>query len=188
MRARKAMEHFETVEEARERFTRRVAVLVAVLAAVLALAAVGSDQAATQALLVAGRASDSWIEFQTSVLQAHSNQNDAAMLRILGAGSSSAGAASQKADGLEQAVSQELQPNAEQLRGQAQALEHERDQDEEHHTLFELAETAAEIGIVLASIAILTRNQAFAVGALGLGLIGLVLLIDAETLLVPLAG
>jgi len=185
---REALEHVEQAEEAaeqRENFGRRAAVLVSIMAALLAISSLAGSRASTEAILAQARASDTYNEYQANSLKRHVNLDDAAQLRILASGTAAQGAAETQAQSLEQAVNQKYQPAQDELLPVAQDLEHERDVAESRHRGFQSAEAAFQLGIVLASISIVARARwLLSVGG-GLGIVGLLLGVNAILLLVP---
>ena len=188
METREVLEHVEQAEEAaehRERYGRNAAVVVSVLAALLAIASLAGSRASTEAILAQAKASDTWNEYQDNSLKRHVNLDDAALIRILGAGTPAEAAANQQAASLEQAVTDKYQPAQDQLMPRALDLEHERDLAEARHRGFQTAEAAFQLGIVLSSISIVARARWLLIVGGVLGVIGLVLGINSFLLLVP---
>jgi hypothetical protein len=172
MDAHDALEHRHHAEDAAqssETLARRAAILVSILAALLAIAAIAANRAMTEALLAQQQASDAWNEFQANSLKRHVHEGDAALLRILAAGTPNEAEARQRAAALEADVATKYRPNQDTLPYQAQDLEHERDLAHWRHRRFELAETGLQLAIVLSSIAIVARATAllWAGGVLG---------------------
>lgn len=185
---RDVLEHVEEAEhsaEQREDFGRRAAVVVSVMAAFLAIASLAGSRASTEAILAQAKASDTYNEYQANSLKRHVNLDDAAQLRILGSGTAAEGAANQQAASLEQAVNDKYQPAQDQLLPAAQDLERERDLAEARHRGFQSAEAAFQLGIVLSSISIVARTRWLLVAGAGLGVLGLLLTVNAFALLVP---
>jgi Domain of unknown function (DUF4337) len=185
---REVLEHVEQAEEVAEKqenFSRRAAVVVSIMAALLAITNLAGTRASTEAILAQAKASDTYNEYQANSLKRHVNLDDAAQLRILGAGTSAEAAANQQADSLEQAVNEKYQPAQDQLLPVAQDLESERDVAESRHRGFQTAEAAFQLGIVLASISIVARARWLLFVGAGLGVVGLLLGLNAFLLLVP---
>jgi hypothetical protein len=176
----------EEVAEKREQFARHAAVLVSFLAALLAIATLAGNRATTEALLSQQKASDAWNEFQANSLKRHVNEGDAALLRTLAAGGPAAAEAEQRAADLDQAVATKYRPSQDSLQHKAEDLEHERDVAESRHRSFQVAEAAFQLAIVLASISIIARAMALFWAGIGLGALGLLLLLNAFALAVPL--
>jgi Domain of unknown function (DUF4337) len=185
---REVLEHVEQAEEAaehRERYSRNAAVVVSVLAALLAIASLAGSRASTEAILAQAKASDTWNQYQDNSLKRHVNLDDAALIRILAAGTPAEAAANQQAASLEQAVAEKYQPAQDALMPQALDLEHERDLAEARHRGYQSAEAAFQLGIVLSSISIVARARWLLLLGGGLGLLGLVLGLNALLLIVP---
>jgi hypothetical protein len=176
----------EEVAEQREQFARRAAVLVSVLAALLAIASLAGNRATTEALLSQQKASDAWNEFQANSLKRHINEGEASLLRTLASGGDTASVAEQRAADLDQAVATKYRPSQDSLQHKAQDLEHERDVAERQHRNFQIAEAAFQLAIVLASISIVARAMSLFWAGACLGAIGLLLLVNAFALAVPL--
>lgn len=188
METREALEHVEQAEEAaehREDFGRRAAIVVSVMAALLAIASLAGTRASTEAILAQAKASDTYNEYQANSLKRHVNLDDAAQLRITAAGTPNEAAANAQATMLEDAVAQKYQPAQDQLLPVAQDLEHERDVAEARHRGFQSAEAAFQLGIVLSSISIVARARWLLIVGAGLGVLGLLLGVNAFLLLVP---
>lgn len=185
---REVLEHVEQAEEAtekREDFGRRAAVVVSGLAALLAISSLAGNRASTEAILAQAKASDTWNEYQANSLKRHVNLDDAALLRIVAAGTPAETAAEQQAGALDKAVAEKYQPNQDHLLPEAQALEHERDLAEARHRGFQTAEASFQLGIVLSSISIVARARwLLAIGG-ALGIVGLLLGANAFLLAVP---
>ncbi len=178
------VEQAELLDRSRERYARRAALVVAVLAAALAIASLAGNAAATEALLSQAKASDAWNEFQANSLKRHVNEDDAALLRLLGHGTSAERDAIARADELEKAVREKYRPAQDQLMEKARHLEVERDAAEGRHRGFQLSEAAFQLAIVLASVSIVARAPALLMGSGALGVVGLLLGLNTITGLV----
>ena len=173
MESREAVERFEKAEahaEARESFGKRTAVLVAVLAAFLAMAGLGANRAQEEVLLAQVQASDTWNEFQANSLKKHINADVALTLTKLGA--------TDDAKKLLSANDTKYVPNQEKLMPKAHALEHDRDVAHERHNYYQIAEAAFQLAIVLCSIAIVARVLWLVFAGAGLGVVGLLALLN----------
>lgn len=188
MEVRDVLERVEVSETAairREAFARHAAVLVSGLAALLAIATLAGNRATTEALLAQQKASDAWNEFQANSLKRHISEGEASLLRTLALDGPLAAAAEQRAAALDQAVATKYRPSQETLQHKAEDLEHERDRAESRHRGFQVAEAAFQLAIVLASIAIVAQALPLLWASAGLGLVGLVLLLNTFALAVP---
>ncbi len=178
------VEHVAKLAQSEERFARRAAFLVSVLAAALAIASLSGNAAVTEALLAQAKASDAWNEFQANSLKRHVNEDDASLLRLLARGGPTEGEALGRADELEKAVREKYRPNQDRLFDKATHLEAEREAAELHHRGFQLAEAAFQLAIVLGSVSIVARTPLLLVGSGVLGLVGLLLALNAVFALV----
>lgn len=173
METHEVLERTEKAEEAskhREHFGRLAALAIAIMAALLAIASIAGSRATTETVLSQSKATDSYNEYQANSLKRHINENAAVMLRYLAEGGPHEADGFAKAADLEAAVANRYRPNQDRLLPVAQGYEEERDRAESRHRDFQFAEAAFQIGIVLASIAIIahTRQLLWAGGALGL--------------------
>lgn len=183
MESREAAERFEKAEEVaekREGFGKRVAVVVAVLAAFLALAGLGANRAQEEVLLAQVQASDTWNEYQANSLKKHINADVAVTLTKMGA--------ADDAKKLIDANNNKYIPKQEELMPKAKALEHERDIAHDRHNSYQVAEAAFQLAIVLCSIAIVARVLWLVFVGAGLGVIGLLSLLNGALLFTKLGG
>ncbi len=172
MEPQEALEARERLARAAESgggFARRAAVLVGVLAACLAIATLFGNQAAEDIVLSQERATDTFNEFQADSLKQRIGGYDATILGALNQ-PAAAGAAAKDA--------QAKGAGKARLLTRARAFEAERDAAERHHRSYQVAEAAFQIGIVLASIAIVARVAALVYLGGGLGVAGLLLLLN----------
>ncbi len=185
MESQEAMERFEQSEaaaERREQFARRAALMVAVLAALLAIATLSANTASEETILGQAKATDTYNEYQANSLKSHLNSNDAQTLMLLAADGPQAAAAKAQAEKLLQANRDKYDKQKSELLPRAQGFERERDVAEAKHRLFQLGEAGFQLGIVLASVAIVTRLLlVLAVGGIS-GLAGLFFLLDGHLL------
>ncbi len=182
------MERFERAEEAaeaREHFARHAAILVAIIAALLTIAALAAERASEEILLTQAQASDTYNELEANSLKKHTDGNAAAELRILAPNNPAAKAL---ADKLQKGVDTKYGPNEDKLLPKAKALEEERDSAQDHHTVMQWAEGAFQLAIVLTSIAIVARSGMLVLGGLGVGIVGILLLIDGFTLFIKIGS
>src|ERR1700712_3945777 len=168
-------EHAQHAAYARDPFISRVSITVAVLAVMAAAAGsletVEGGRAITQsseAVLAQDQATDAWNEYQADSLKRH-------MLEI------AADNGSPKADKYRADMADDRK-NQGKAREHAMEAQEERDtrlresarHEQRHHWLTGAA-TLIEIGIALATVAILRRSSSFWLGAVGLGAVGVCL-------------
>ncbi|MBS0281082.1 MAG: DUF4337 family protein [Proteobacteria bacterium] len=172
LEAREHSEHAEHAAHARDPFISKVSITVAVLAVLAATAGsletVEGGQAITEsseAVLAQDQATDAWNEYQADSLKRHmydiAAENGLAHFK-----DDSVAEQDAQAKARTKAVEAEKERDAKRM----QSARHES----RHHWLTGAA-TLIEIGIALSTVAIITRRQAFWLGALGLGATGMAL-------------
>ena len=102
---------------------------------------------------------------------------DSTLLRVVGTGNPKEAVAVAKAQALEARIKSELVPIDGALRAKVAADDRQRNRADSQHLLYELSETALQIGIVLAGISILARRRWLLAGGGLVGLAGIVLLL-----------
>lgn len=185
------MERFERSEEVaeeREQFGRRAAILVAVFAALLAISGLLATRATEEVLLQQQQASDTYSEYQANSLKKHVNDDTAALLTTITAGTANEKAAAAAAAKLIQTNNDKYIPNQARLLPAARAHEEERDLAAAKHTSFQIAEAAAQLAIVLCSIAIVSRARWLVLLATALGIVGFVLTLNGHFLAFRIPG
>jgi hypothetical protein len=174
------LEHAEHAEHAGHS-NRKIALLIAILALFLAFSETLGKSAQTEALTANVEASDLWAFFQAktirqTVLKTAAETQAVELAAITDA---AAKAAMQKqVDTWNKTVDRyESEPSTnegrKELTARAQETEEKRDTSMARYHNYELASAAFQIGIVLASAAVITGMMMLAYGAAGLGLIGL---------------
>jgi hypothetical protein len=175
------MEHAEHAEHA-GRKNKQIALLISVIALFLAFAETLGKAAQTEGLSLNIKASDSWNFFQaktirqttlrtaaeemaTGLAQAPNDEVRAAMTKQIEAWRATV--ARYESDPKEKDGRKEL-------RALAEHYEHERDTALARYHHYEIASAALQIGIVLASAAVITGINILAFAAGGLGVLGLI--------------
>jgi hypothetical protein len=175
LEAHEHAEHAEHAAHEHDPFISRVSITVAVLAVMAAsvgsletIEAGGAITSASEAVLSQDKATDLWDEYQADSLKKHLY----GLAADAGGAKASKYADTSKEEGGKQAEikKQALENEAERDRLLAASRAHEH----RHHWLTAAA-TLLEIGIAVSTVAIITRRRAFWLGALGLGVGGLVL-------------
>jgi hypothetical protein len=146
---------------------RRIAVLIAVLAAVLALAEMGEKGAQNEYLTHHVAVADDWAFYQAKNLRAAVLAAEAGILANLpNAADPGPQAEIKRAHENEARMRDEPQGDGmKQLAERAKAQEAARDEAFHRYHQFELVVGALQISIVLASVAVVTRVTALALGA-----------------------
>lgn len=175
----------ETIEKAQEGehsqyFNRRIALLIAVLALFLSFSETLGKSAQTSGIELNIKASDTWNFFQAKTIRQTTLRTAAEAL--------SAEIASRPDDAANAEVSKQVErwratvaryesdpkekDGRKELRAQAEEYEHARDLAMARYHNYEFGSAAYQIGIVLASAAVITGAIALAYGAIALLVIG----------------
>ena len=175
----------ETIEHAKEGIAeahhgdhgaRRIAVLIAMLAAALALADMGEKQAQNEYLTHHIAVSDDWAFYQAKNIRAAVLAAEATVLANLpGGGDPGPQAEIKRARQNEARMRDEPQGEGmKQLAERAKLQEAARDEAFHRYHEYELVVGALQIAIVLASVSVVTRVLALALGAGAMGAIAAV--------------
>jgi hypothetical protein len=174
----KASEAHEHIEETLEGYrNRRVAILIAVLAAMLALAEMGGGQAKQDSLNANIEASNLWSFFQAKTIRQTMLRTSAELVELLPAAADRTEAFAKRLEAWKSTVARyESEPDTgegrRELMARAKAAEAQRDHALAADHVFELASGALQLGIVLASAAVITGALWLAFTAAGLGVVG----------------
>jgi hypothetical protein len=143
----------ENAEHAREPFDKMVAVTMAIIAALLAIVSVTGHIFSTEELLAQQRASDQWAFYQAKDIRRYNAEIAVDVLKML------------KTEGAEERM-KHYADNAEkydkdraEIQAQAKEFEAERDLKGHKALRLEIGEVFLEIGIVFASLAILSKRR-----------------------------
>jgi hypothetical protein len=179
----------ETIEKAHEGkhaefFNKRIALLIAILALVLSFSETLGKSAQTEAIALNVESNDLWAFFQAKTVRTTVVTTAAEEMTVaaLGASDPAVKAAMEKqiAAWKQTAARYDSEPSTnegrKELAGRAKEAEENRDLFMAKYHHYELASAALQIGIVLASGAVITGMVLLAWFAGGLGLIGLALL------------
>jgi len=160
---------------------KKIALLVAVLAASLAISEMGGKSSQTNALLSHAEASNLWNFFQAKTIR-QTTLRTAAQAVTVEAGviadeARKAALLKQADDWMKTVARYESDPaekdGRKELRALAEKYEHARDTHLSRYHHYEFASAAFQIGIVLASAAVITGMVALVYVAGGLGIVGL---------------
>lgn len=165
----------------RKDFARRVAILISVLAALLAFAEMGGKNAQNTALISNQDAANLWAFFQAKTIRMTTMVTAAENLEALAAGGGSVGDRAKAADQIAKwkatAGRYQSEPDTgegrKELAARAKAAEGKRDQALAAYHQLEYGSAAFQLGIVLASAAVVTGVAMLAYIAAGLGAVGL---------------
>jgi hypothetical protein len=180
MGAHESMEHAEHAEHA-SGSNKKIALLIAVIALFLALSETLGKGAQTEALSKNVEASNLWAFFQAKTIRRTILQASAEGLKInppAAADDAQKAAIAKQIDDWQKTAARyrsepETGEGSEQLAARAKHAEEVRDTSLAKYHHFEVASAAFQIGIVLASAAIITGMMILAWGSLGLAVIGI---------------
>jgi Domain of unknown function (DUF4337) len=138
---------------------RNAAMAVAVMAALLAVATFLSNEAVKETITSETHRADASAQLESNRVKIDIADGDSTMLRVLGAGSARAARAEAAAERHESRVARALNPADASLRAEIRAHESQADDANTQHVDYELAEVGLEIGIVLASVSIISGRR-----------------------------
>src|SRR5262250_3861852 len=164
-----------------ERGNKKIALLISIMALLLALAEMFGKSAQTEGISLNIKASDSWNFFQAKTIRQTTLRTAAQALALEAASVSDeakkAALLKQADDWMKTVARYESDPaekdGRKELRALAETYEHQRDIYLARYHHYEFASAAYQIGIVLASAAVITGMIALVYGAVGLGIVGL---------------
>jgi hypothetical protein len=176
------LEHAEHAQHASHGGNKRIALLISILALLLAFSETLGKSAQTEALALNIKASDTWNFFQAKTVRQTAVRVAAEGLSAQASGVSDAAtkaAVDKQVEAWKGTVMRyESDPKEKdgrkELRAQAEHYEHERDTAMARYHHYEIASAALQIGIVMASAAIITNMMILTWLAGGLGLVGMI--------------
>jgi hypothetical protein len=158
-------------------FARQAALIVAMMAAFLAIATFLSNEAVKEVITGETHRADTSSRLESNQLKIDVASGNATMLRVLADGPHDEAEAARAAAVHEHRIETELVPAD-------HALTEEEHHDEQHvdhynskHLLYELAEVALEVGIVLATVSIIAHRRWLLGSGAAVGVVGAVLLV-----------
>jgi hypothetical protein len=182
MPAHRSVERFETGHHGSGEldtpgFAKQAALVVAVLAALLALATFLSNEAVKEVITGETHRADTSSQLESNQLKIDVADGNVTMLRVLADGTHREAQAAVAAAAHERRIEHELAPAD-------HALVEEEHHDEQHvdhynskHLLYELAEVALEVGIVLSTVSIIAHRRWLLASGAAVGVVGTVLLV-----------
>lgn len=176
-----------TAEEARHRgrFQKVGAATVAVLAALLAISAVYGRRSATHMLLYQEQLVDTVNLIESNSIKEEVGETTLTVLRVLVTDQDTAAAAREQTADLERRIVEEYRPNQAALKTEAEKLEIKQHHVERAYESFELAETAVQMAIVFASIALLAFSTRILWFGVAIGSLALILVLDGFFTFLP---
>jgi hypothetical protein len=181
MEAHRAYERFEQGHHAGEwepgpHYARHAAMVVAVIAGFLAVATFLAAEAVKEVITGETHRADASAQLESNTLKIEINKGNSTLLKVLGQGTPGERAAATHARAHEAKVVDELEPADAALRHEIAEHDKEVDHANTQHLDYELAEVGLEVGIVLASVSILTRRRWLLLLGTAAASIGVVLL------------
>ena len=167
--------------------TKRIGIMIAVMATVLALSEAAGQNAQADAIRETVEASDLWAFFQAKTIRMTTLKSGADILELqsmgLKPGPQATKIAQTIADWRGTAGRYDSDPQSNEGRKEltlrAKAMETKRDRDSAVNATFDLTTGALQIGILLASTAVVTDIVAFAFAGAAAGAIGIILALFA---------
>jgi hypothetical protein len=179
MSAHEQLEHVEHAEHAAHS-NKKIALLIAFLALGLAFSETLGKSAQTQALTDNIKSSDTWSFFQAKTIRQTTLRTAAEAMAVVEPGMSNdqtKTAVAKQVDAWKRTVARyesepETNEGRKELMARAKAAERDRDLSLAKYHQYEFASAAYQIGIVLASSAVITSMLALAYAAGALGILG----------------
>jgi Domain of unknown function (DUF4337) len=172
MEANEAHELMENHEHAAEdKSLRPVAFAMSILAVLVAIVTLLGHRASTEAVLAQSRASDQWNEYQAKRIRQHEATLSADLLSTLPVTDQSA------AEALKTKYQQNIRQWTDEMKDEADKahdLEVDVRRAERRADRYDLGEAMLEIGLVITSIALLTRQRTYAFLGCAFGAAGLI--------------
>jgi hypothetical protein len=169
-------EFAKQMKEGGEESLNTISLAIAILAVLVAIVTVLGHRTHTEAVLMQGRASDEWNEYQAKKIRMESLlvvMDQMALQPTVDAKASAAKLTEYKAHIAKWTVDlKEEQDTANEYQNEVKLAEAKA-------VRFDLGEALLEISVVLSSITLLTRRRTFFFGGLALGVVGLVIAVSA---------
>jgi hypothetical protein len=188
----------EAKEEAKDKFRSRAAVWIAILAACMAIRGLGGEDAKDEMIAKNIETSDAWAHYQAKdIRQANykiAADDLAAEVKFAGYTGDRLADAQKRLKKLQDAVQHyETDPTAKgagaggkvQLKAEATALQEQREHYEHRNKSFDYSEMVYQLGLVLASVSILTGSRKLLIASIVLGAIGAILTLNGFFLFLP---
>jgi hypothetical protein len=163
MEAHRSFERFEKQHEVgageHPHHARHTALIVAVMACLLAVASFLANESVKEVITGETHRADASAELANNLVKIDVAEGNATMLRVLGEGNPAERQAAAAARDHEARVIEDLAPADKHLNEEIVDHEHEVDHANTKHVDFELGEVGLEVGIVLASVSLITRRR-----------------------------
>jgi hypothetical protein len=165
-------EFSKSMKEAGEAALTRISLAISILAVLVAMVTVLSHRSHTEAVLLQSRANDQWEEYQSRKLRAENLQVTVDLLTLQPVSDK---VATQKKITDYNAKVAKWTNQLDEDQHKAKDLEAEVETAESKASHFDLGEALLQISVVLSSITLLTRKNAYFFFGLALGICGLVI-------------
>jgi len=153
-------------------------VTVAVLAALLAIASVFGRRSVKDLLLFQDRSTDAANIAESNDVKARINETTLLTLRVLATDPDTRASAEGEVAALERDITERFTPEREAAVQRQEDADRRQEEAERGYESFELSETVLQVAIVFVTIAVAVQGRRLLLAGGGLGLIGLVLLLD----------
>jgi hypothetical protein len=149
----------EKTEEAKAPFDKKVAATMAIIAAALAIVSVLGQVLANEELLTQQKASDQWSYYQAKSIRRYESEITRDLFQGLKSGSANVDVEGPAKYGDKYGANLDrYEKDGQEIQGEAQKLEAESQLKGRQALRFHIGEVFLEIGIVFASLAILTKR------------------------------
>jgi hypothetical protein len=182
MEAHRSVERFEHGHRAGGEldtpgFARQAALIVAVMAALLAIATFLSNEAVKEVITGETHRAEASSRLESNQLKIDVAGGNAMMLRVLADGPRDEATAAKAATVHEHRIEKELVPHDHLVTEEMHHDEQHVDHYNSKHLLYELAEVALEVGIVLSTVSIIAHRRWLLGTGAAVGIVGAILLI-----------
>ena len=158
------------IPEATDPFEKRVAITIAILAVILSFIGNRGDNAKTEAIIKTNEASNQWGYFQAKSIKGQMAAMQGELLGALGGAQPDEARAKEIAHLHDQAARYDKEK--EEIKKKAEELQQEAVRDSAINDRCDLAALLLQVGVVICSVAILSRWHAFWISGAALGLAG----------------
>jgi hypothetical protein len=170
----------EHAEQAKEPFDKKVAVTMAIIAAMLAVDGVMAHLLTTEELLLQQKASDKWAYYQAKSIRRFNSEVATDIFKGIHTEATEPSIEKYKK------AAEKYREDSDEISKEATALEGESKMKGEQAHCLDYGEVFLEIGIVFASMAILTKRSLIWYASMGSAVIGLVIALSMFLIDVPL--
>ena len=160
------------IPEANDPIEKRAAVTIAILAVVLAVIGNKGDNAKTDSIIKTNVATNQWGYYQAKGIKGSIAASEHELLSVLAPSQTAAADVAKISERLK-ADSERYKTEQEEIKRRAEDAEKDAEVGSKINDRCDHGSLALQIAIVIASVSILARSQAFWIGSIILGLIGI---------------